>query len=123
MDTSALTQERIAENQSRFREANERIESAADKMALVGPVPFICECSEVTCTEIVRFSIEGYEEIRDDPRLFFCAPGHQAIAVSAGAGVVVGEGDGYVLVEKIGVAGEVAAQEYAALSDPPDSDR
>jgi hypothetical protein len=37
-----IAQERIALNQSTFREANERIEGAADKMALVGPVPFIC---------------------------------------------------------------------------------
>jgi hypothetical protein len=123
VDTSALTQERIAENQSRFREANERIESAADGMALVGPVPFICECADVTCTEIVRLSIEGYEEVRYDPRLFFCAPGHQAIAVTARAGAVVGEGPGYVLVEKIGVAGKIAAEEYAALGDSPDRDR
>src|SRR4051794_27210784 len=38
-----ITQERIALNESAFREANERIEAAADKMALEGPAPFICE--------------------------------------------------------------------------------
>jgi hypothetical protein len=114
METEHLTQERIGENQSRFREANERIELAADKMGLMGHVPFICECADSACFEIVRLSIEGYEEVRDNPRLFFTAPGHQAIALNADAGVVVGEGDGYVLVEKIGVAGDVAAEDYSA---------
>jgi hypothetical protein len=118
METEDLTLERIAINQSRFREANERIELAADKMGLVGPVPFICECAQTDCVEIVRLSIEGYEEVRHDPRLFFTAPGHQQIAVDAGAGVVVGNGDGYVLVEKVGVAGQIAEDNYRDINDP-----
>jgi hypothetical protein len=117
MEPQDLTQERIGINQSRFREANERIELAADKMGLAGPVPFICECAETNCVEIVRLSIEGYEEVRHDPRLFFTAPGHQQIAVDAGAGVVVGKGDGYVLVEKIGVAGQVAEDNYRKINE------
>jgi|1186.fasta_scaffold154180_3 hypothetical protein len=117
METEDLTQERIAINQSRFREANERIELAADKMQLVGPVPFICECANRACAEIVRLSIEGYEEVRDNPRLFFTAPGHEQLALNAGAGVVVGEGDGYVLVEKVGVAGQVAEDNYREINE------
>jgi hypothetical protein len=117
METEDLTLERIAINQSRFREANERIELAADKMGLVDPIPFICECAQTQCMEIVRLSMEGYEEVRHDPRLFFTAPGHQQIAVDAGAGVVVGKGDGYVLVEKIGVAGQVAEDNYRDLNE------
>jgi len=117
METEDLTEERIAINQSRFREANERIELAADKMQLFGPVPFICECADTTCVEIVRLSIEGYEEVRHNPRLFFTAPGHQQIAVDAGAGVVVGDGDGYVLVEKVGVAGQVAEENYRDINE------
>lgn len=119
MDTEDLTQERIGINQSRFREANERIELAADTMALVGPIPFICECAAETCMEIVRLDFNTYEHVREDPRLFFCAPGHQAIAVEAGAGAVAGGDDGYVLVEKVGVAGEIAAEEYRKSNDAP----
>ena len=118
MDTENLTQERIGINQSRFREANERIELTADKMGLVGLVPFICECAQTECVEIVRLSIEDYEEVRRHPRLFFTAPGHEQIDVDASAAVVVGEGDGYVLVEKIGVAGEVAEDNYGDINEP-----
>lgn len=117
MDVRELTKERIAINQSRFREANERIELAADRMGIMGPIPFICECADPECVEIVRQSLEAYEEIRHDERLFFCAPGHERIAVEEGAGVVTGRGDGYVLVEKIGIAGEIAAQNYRDLND------
>lgn len=117
METQDFTKERIALNQSRFREANERIELAADRMGLMGTIPFICECSEPTCVEIVQMKLEEYEELRHDPRLFFCAFGHELIAVEAGAGVVEGRTDRYVLVEKIGVAGEVAAADYQAQND------
>jgi len=62
-----MTHERIALNESTFREANERIEAAADKMDLVGPVPFICECPDRTCTQIVRVTLDGYEDVRQHP--------------------------------------------------------
>jgi hypothetical protein len=113
------TVERIAENQSRFREANEQIEATADRMHLIGAVPFVCECPTTTCTEIVRMSLEDYEEVRQYDRRFFVVPGHQEIAVSSGAGTVVGhDQDGrFVLVDKIGVAGEIAEARYRDLAE------
>jgi hypothetical protein len=111
-----LTLERIALNQARFRAANERIEASAEAMGLLGAVPFICECADLTCDEIVRLSLQRYEEVRHNPRLFFVAPGHQALAVGSGAGVVVGEEDGYVLVETIGVAGSIAERDQREQS-------
>jgi hypothetical protein len=115
--TKDMTKVRIAENQSRFREANEQIEAAADRMHLVDPVPFLCECPRPECTELLRASLDEYEEIRQHPRRFLTAPGHQDIAVETGAGVVVDEVEGrYVIVEKVGVAGEIAAERYDELS-------
>jgi len=113
-----LTVERIAENQSTFRVANEQIEAAAEHMGLLSPVPFICECAETQCTEVVRLTLDEYEDVRVNPRLFFTAPGHQQIAVAAGAGVVIAATDGHVLVEKVGLAGEIAADEAAKLGQP-----
>ncbi len=115
-----MTQERIALNQSTFREANERIEAAADKMALVGPVPFICECAERSCMEIVQLTLEVYEAVRQFPRRFFTAPGHQEIAVEAHAAVVIEKTSGYVIVEKIGEAGEVAEEQYEKVLEASD---
>jgi hypothetical protein len=107
------TQARIAENQATFRTANERIEASAEAMKLiVYPVPFICECSDPSCTEIVRLTLAQYEEIRSVPTRFFNVPGHQEQAVAAGAAVVRAEEEGHVIVDKIGVAGEIAAARY-----------
>jgi hypothetical protein len=112
-----LTAMRIAENQSRFREANEEIEAAADRMQLGGPIPFLCECPRPECTDLTRLSLDEYEEIRRFPRYFLTAPGHQDLAVERGAAVVVAEEEGrYVTVEKIGVAGEIADDRYDDLS-------
>jgi hypothetical protein len=105
-----LTLERIAENQSTFRNANERIEAAADDMALTDRLPFICECPDRTCMQLVRLTLGEYEEVRREPTWFLTAPGHEALAVEAGAGVIVTRHDGYVLVEKVGEAGEVAEE-------------
>jgi hypothetical protein len=100
---------------SRRLQANERIESTAEKMGLAGPVPFICECSDPTCMEIVRLDVDEYEEVRCHPRRFFSVPDHAAAAVQAGAAVVAKELPGYTLSDKIGVAGEVAEKRHEDL--------
>jgi hypothetical protein len=99
-------EERIALNQATFREANERINAAAGVYAVDIPVPFICECADPTCAEIVRLALSEYEEIRADSRHFLNVPGHQAAA--QGAAAVVAEREGYVIAEKTGHAGEIA---------------
>ena len=111
-----LSAARIAENQSRFREANEEIELAAEKLPGLVPIPFLCECPRQSCTAAVPMTIEDYEEIRSHPPRFVTAPGHQDIAVNAGAGVVVEENAEWVLVDKIGEAGEIAEERFRNLS-------
>jgi hypothetical protein len=100
-------EERIARNDSTFRDANEKIATAAGKYELVGKVSFICECATESCTVIVRLSLAEYEEVRSAPTRFFVAPGHQA---SEGAVTLLYERDGYVVLEKEGRAGEIATE-------------
>lgn len=100
-----LMEERIAQNQATFREANERISAAAGVYAVDIPVPFICECADPTCAEIVQLMLGQYEEVRADSRYFLNVPGHQAAA--QGAAAVVAERKGYVISEKTGHAGEI----------------
>ena len=100
-------QERIARNDSTFRDANEQIRAAADRHGVDDiAIPFICECADPTCQEIVRLTRDQYGEVRGNARHFLNAPGHQRAAL--GAGEVVAERDGYVIVEKIAYAGELA---------------
>lgn len=104
-DMDRLIAERIAQTVATFRHANERINAAAGAYGVDLPVAFICECADTACTEIVWLELGPYEEIRADPRHFFNVPGHHAEA--QGAAVLVGQGDGYVIVETIGHTGEV----------------
>jgi hypothetical protein len=100
-----LTEERIARNNATFRDANEHIGAAAGVYGIDAPVPFICECADTRCSEIVRMTLEEYEEVRADSRHFLNIPGHQAAA--GGAAEVVAERNGYVIVEKLGRVGEI----------------
>ena len=100
-------EERIARNDSTFRDANEKIAKAASKYERVEQVPFICECATESCTVIVRLSLAEYEEVRSAPTRFFVAPGHQA---SEGVVSILEDREGYVVLEKKGRAGEVATE-------------
>ena len=100
------TAERVAKNNAIFREANEQIRLSAEKhRAMESDVPFLCECQEPGCTEIVRMSLEQYREIRSHPRRFLSAPGHEGVD---GSNVtVVARPPGHVVVEKLGEAGRL----------------
>jgi hypothetical protein len=97
---------RVAENQARFRETNEEINAIAQRGADLPRIPFVCECADPRCVEILRLSRFEYEAIRADGRRFVNAPGHEAAAL--GWAVVVEGGDGFVVVEKIGEAGDIS---------------
>src|SRR4051812_31156712 len=105
--TAGLSAERIARNDAIFRKANEGISAAAGQDR-EEPVPFICECADPACRDIVLMTLLEYSTIRSNPRLFLNVPGHEAAA--QGWGQVVEERDNYVVVEKVGIAGEVVEQ-------------
>ena len=96
--------ERVALNDATFREANEKIVATAEE-AGVDPVPFICECADPGCTEIIRLGLEEYERIRAEATHFLNVPGHDESAV--GYARVVERHGGYVVVEKIGEAAQI----------------
>ena len=70
---------RIADNESRFREINERLRADLRSLPLdADPVDFICECGRVDCTQTVKLTLQEYESIRESSVDFFVVPGHQA---------------------------------------------
>ncbi len=103
-----MTQERIGRNDSIFRDANEGIRAAAEEHGADFRVPFICECADPECRELVLLTVEEYRRVRQDPRWFVNALGHQVAA--QGAADVIARYDGYLVVEKTGRAGEVAEE-------------
>ena len=71
--------QRIAENESRFRDINERLRG--DLRALpddAAPVDFVCECGRIDCADPVPLTLTEYEGIRASPLDFAIVPGHQA---------------------------------------------
>lgn len=103
-----MDDEQVARNDAIFREANERIERAALEFAGSDLVPFICECAEPRCRDVVRLPLAEYERIRGHSTWFLVTPGHEAIAGNSAE--VVEDNDGYHVVEKVGRAAEVAAE-------------
>lgn len=110
-----LRAEKIARNDAVFRDANDEIAVAAADHGLQDgrPVPFVCECSDPRCVTIIPLTLAEYRRVRSNPRWFAHATGHEA----ALPGVVrtVEAHDRYTLVEKLGRAGEIAAE----LADEP----
>ena len=64
---------------------------------------FVCECSQDTCAERVQVALSVYEAVRADPRGFILLPGHENQVER-----VVERVDGFLIVEKEGVAGRIA---------------
>jgi hypothetical protein len=78
-----------------FAHANDQIRVSAERYDFDNPVPFLCECSEVTCMQRVPLSLTSYRKARARKRSFIMLPGHHDPHVQR----VVAHGDGYVLVE------------------------
>jgi hypothetical protein len=94
---------RRAANEATFREANERIrETERDLDPPLERVPYFCECDDTRCRETIGLTAEEYERIRADGATFAIVPGHPT------RGDVVQEQDGYLIVRKPDVGGEVA---------------
>jgi hypothetical protein len=100
--------ERVARNNDIFRRANEEIHATAGSLGFDAPIPFLCECTNERCTEVVRLAAADYAEIRSHPRRFVVAPGHQTEA--DGHERVLERRDGYETTEKVGEAGEIAEE-------------
>ncbi len=97
-------EDRIAHNEGVFRDVNERIADGQWPGDPNDPVAFRCECGRLGCNMLVELTLAVYEQVRSDPRHFVLVAGHDTPEVE----VVIGQGEGYVIVEKIGRAGEIA---------------
>ena len=70
---------RIAENEARFREINNRLDEDLRSMTSdTGEVvDFVCECGKLDCALTVSLTLDEYRHVRDDDRLFAVLPGHE----------------------------------------------
>jgi len=110
---SDAREERLAENEVVFRTVNEAIEQKALELGGPDDYEFICECSAAGCFDRISLPLSEYEHVRSEGTRFLVAPGHEDISVE----LVIEKHPTYVIVEKDGTAGIVAAD-----ADPRDGD-
>ena len=103
---------RQAQNESLFREVNERIAQLgknAEAWSPDGTVEFMCECGEEGgCGQRVRVPLDIYERVRSQDDRFVVRPGHETPEIES----AVEWTEDYVVVDKI-----PAAEQYVA-DDP-----
>ena len=98
--------ERAAENEARFREANEQIhERALQLSAREQPGPYLCECDDGRCTTVVLLTVEDYENVRSGSRRFVVASGHQKPV-----DLVLSEHGAFTVIEKTGEEGRLVEE-------------
>ena len=107
----SASEERVARNEALFREFNERVEDMAGTFDPQGEgdalrIEFVCECGDLDCLERLELTRTAYEEVRSDPKRFVVAPVHEKAEIER----VVARGEGYLVVEKIDEAAEVAIE-------------
>ena len=98
--------ERLAKNESFFRQVNERIKDVGEGFEGAETYEFLCECSDPVCTERITLDRTDYEWVRSDPTRFVLARGHAAPEIEQ----VVARDTDHVVVEKQGLAARVAAK-------------
>jgi hypothetical protein len=99
------SEERKAENEAIFREANEQIREAERQLQPpLDRVPYLCECDDTSCRDPIRLARDEYERVRSDPTWFVISAGHPS------DGDAVDEGDGYRIVQKSGASAAVALE-------------
>jgi len=69
-------EERVARNETLFREVNERIKQVNVGLATVEATDFLCECGDEGCTAPISLTMAEYEAVRAEPTHFAVVPGH-----------------------------------------------
>jgi hypothetical protein len=94
---ASARKERIARNESVFRELNERLEENVHRGRTEPEYAgFVCECGDGDCDMTVRVPLDAYEAVRRNDRDFIVVPGHELLESEN----VVDEGEGYLIVRK-----------------------
>jgi hypothetical protein len=109
--------EQAAKNEATFRSVNERLQEKADELDLGDrQTPFLCECEDERCTEVLLLRRSDYEAVRAHPRRFIVAPGHQEQDDQ-----LIRDDAGFAVLEKHGKEGELVEQQDPRTAGKPPS--
>jgi hypothetical protein len=101
--------DRRAENETLFRDINERVRGFRDQAGETFGAPdelveFLCECARQDCLDKLRLTAAEYESVRAVPTDFVVAPGHEVAEIER----VISESSRFTVVRKTGRAAGVA---------------
>jgi hypothetical protein len=103
------TAARGARTQSVFRNGNERLVDLNEAFSgVVALGDWVCECASLDCTQRLQLTTAEYEAVRSNPRHFAVVASDYHVFTDIES--VVGGNERYWLVEKTGVAGDLAAR-------------
>jgi hypothetical protein len=100
---------RMAQNESLFREVNERVHDVAGTRRDDATYEYLCECSNTDCTFRIELTRSEYEAVRAEPTQFAVRPDHFIPEIET----VLTSNERYAIVRKTGEAGE-----YVERLDP-----
>lgn len=100
-------EDRLARNETLFREVNERIEEVRSPEE--DKIEFLCECGVEECRDTISLTVTEYEQVRADSTTFAVVPGHSIDDIE---GVVV-ETERFHVVRK-----HPSEQDIAHSTDP-----
>jgi hypothetical protein len=98
---------RAAENQSLFRDINDRIREGSEQTTGLAVIDgWLCECANEACFEHVHLAPEEYDRVRVNGTRFIVSPDEEHVFPEAES--VVDRHERYWVVEKIEAAGREA---------------
>ena len=92
-------EERAIRNEELFREVNAHIANLEERSRdrnVKEPLPLVCECARTGCAVPIEVDPVTFERVREDPRWFVVAPGHEDLEIES----IVERRRGYLIVEK-----------------------
>ena len=101
--------ERVARNEAMYRSVNREIEQASQD-AGEGPadhIEVLCECGREGCSDVLALTVAEYDQAHEQRDRFVVVPGHEDEEIER---VVVRAG-GYLVVDKVGEAEDIAEAE------------
>lgn len=98
---------RAGRREANLRTLNERIAAANERLSASSGddvLSLVCECSMPQCEESIEVTAADFEQMREETTRFLVVDGHVLHEVEN----VVDRGEGWIMVEKHGVAAEEA---------------
>jgi hypothetical protein len=96
---------RAVETAVAFRDANEHLEAKADELGADSRrTPYLCECEDERCTNLISLTRGEYEDVRSHAKRFVMVTGHQDPEAH-----LVLEVPRFTVVEKVGEVGDLVA--------------